>query len=238
MAVSRETLAEIHHAIGESKAVALGIVPLGLAFGLFMTQSGYAWWWTPIFSFVIYAGSMEFLAVSLVVSAMNPFTAALTGFMVNFRHAFYGLTFPRHRIPGAFARAYSTYALTDESYAIVSARPRLSGPAVLAVQIFCQVLWAVPGVVGALAGLALPPGLEGMDFALTALFIVLAWETFDMNRDWSLPILAAAFGVAALLVVPNQMLIVALCAYFVLLITRYRFPEWDRALTVKREGDR
>lgn len=158
----------------------LGLIPLGLAFGLLMTQSGYAWWWTPIFSIVIYAGSMEFLTINLVAAGITPLSAAVTGFLVNFRHIFYGLTYPRHLIGTRRGRIYSTYALTDESYAIVSAQPpgTLSGVQLLTVQALCQTLWVIPGITGALVGIALPEGIQGMEFALTALFVVLAWETF------------------------------------------------------------
>ena len=72
--------------------IAVGVVPLGLAFGVLMVQTGFDWWWTPIFSIVIYAGSMEFLAISMVTGGVTPAVAAVTGFMVNFRHIFYGLT--------------------------------------------------------------------------------------------------------------------------------------------------
>ena len=83
---------EIRAALKDLWVVGLGLIPLGLAFGLVMTQAGFAWWWTPIFSIVIYAGSMEFLAVQLVSAGVGPLSAAVTGFMVNFRHIFYGLT--------------------------------------------------------------------------------------------------------------------------------------------------
>lgn len=55
---------EIKKGIKDSWAVAIGLIPLGLAFGLLMVQTGFAWWWTPIFSIVVYAGSMEFLAIA------------------------------------------------------------------------------------------------------------------------------------------------------------------------------
>lgn len=89
---------EIHKGIKDTWAAALGLIPLGLAFGLLMVQSGFSWWWTPIFSIVIYAGSMEFLAISMVTGGVSALSSLLTGFMVNFRHIFYGLTFPRKRI--------------------------------------------------------------------------------------------------------------------------------------------
>ena len=87
-----ETRNEIRAALKDLWVVGLGLIPLGLAFGLVMTQAGFAWWWTPIFSIVIYAGSMEFLAVQLVSAGVGPLSAAVTGFMVNFRHIFYGLS--------------------------------------------------------------------------------------------------------------------------------------------------
>src|SRR5699024_1633022 len=108
----------IPHAIGLAMPVGLGKVPLGLAFGLLLTQMGLAWFGAPIFSFVIYAGSMEFLALSLVTGGVGPLSAALYGLLVNFRHVFYALNYPLHVIRSRLARAYGIYALTDETYAI------------------------------------------------------------------------------------------------------------------------
>ncbi|QGU08695.1 Inner membrane protein YgaZ [Corynebacterium occultum] len=234
--VSRETLGEIKGGIKETWAVGLGLIPLGLAFGLLVTQSGFAWWWAPIFSFIIYAGSMEFLTLNLVIAGVGPLTAAITGFMVNFRHVFYGLTFPRKEIHSPVGKLYSTYALTDESYAIVSARPpgKISGARVLTIQIFCQSLWVIPGILGALAGELIPPGLQGMEFALTALFVVLTWESFQNNRDFSLPLLAMLLTLIAGFIAPTQMLVIALIAYFLILVARYRFPNLDRAMELRR----
>lgn len=235
MRVSLERLREIRGGIRETSAVGLGLVPLGLAFGLLMVQSGYAWWWTPIFSIVIYAGSMEYLAIGLITAGVGPFSALLTGFMVNFRHIFYGLTFPRHSINSRAGRAYSTYALTDESYAIASARPpgKISGTRTLTIQIVCQMLWVIPGIIGAVVGQVLPEGLKGMEFALTALFVVLAWEAFTNNKDWSLPLTAVVLALVAGLLAPGQLLVIALSTYFVILLLRFRFEQLDHRMELK-----
>jgi len=225
---------EIHKGIKDTWAAALGLIPLGLAFGLLMVQSGFSWWWTPIFSIVIYAGSMEFLAISMVTGGVSALSSLLTGFMVNFRHIFYGLTFPRKRINSPVGKAYSTYALTDETYAIVSALPRevrLSGTRILSIQIFCQILWVGGGIVGALAGQVIPSSVEGMEFALVALFVVLAMDSFRNNQDLSLPLSAAALGILAAFITPGQLLMVSLSAYFLLLIIRYLSPRVDNSLT-------
>ncbi len=230
--------AEIIKAIQTCMPIAVGVVPLGLAFGVLMVQTGFDWWWTPVFSIVIYAGSMEFLAISMVTGGVTPAVAAVTGFMVNFRHIFYGLTFPRDEIRNRFGRAYSTYALTDESYAVLSAFPRGSRPSgafVFTVQLFCQVLWVVSGMIGALAGQAIPPSIKGLDFALVALFIVLAIDSFQNNKDYSLPLSAAVLGVLAGFLFPGQLLMVALSAYFLLLVVRYLSPRVDSAMILRRE---
>lgn len=157
--------------------------------------------------------------------------------MVNFRHIFYGLTFPRDTIRLVLERVYSTYALTDESYAIVSALPRgekLSGPRVLTIQIFCQALWVLPGIVGAVAGQAVPDSVQGMEFALVALFVVLAFDSFKNNPDYSLPVISGIIALVCALLVPGQMLMVALVVYFLVLIARFFSPRLDAALTWKR----
>ena len=231
--------AEIIKAIQTCMPIAVGVVPLGLAFGVLMVQTGFDWWWTPIFSIVIYAGSMEFLAISMVTGGVTPAVAALTGFMVNFRHIFYGLTFPRDQISGRLGRAYSTYALTDESYAVLSAFPRDSRPSgafVFTVQLYCQVLWVGSGIVGAVAGQAIPLSVKGLEFALVALFIVLAIDSFQNNKDFSLPLSAAALGILAGFVFPEQLLMVALSAYFLLLVVRYLSPRIDNVLILRREA--
>nr|WP_272508788.1 AzlC family ABC transporter permease [Corynebacterium pilbarense] len=212
--------------------VALGLVPLGLAFGLLMTQSGFAWWWTPIFSTVIYAGSMEFLAIDMVLTGVGPVSSAITGFMVNFRHLFYGLTYPRSAIRRGLPSAYATYALTDEVYAITSTlRDRPSGPRLLTISIVCQIAWVVSGIVGALAGAVIPAGVEGFDFALTALFAVLAFEAFQASRDLSAPLIAGSLALAAAVVLPGQVIIVALVSYFFVLLLRFWASRVDDTLT-------
>jgi len=78
----------------------MGLFPLGIAFGVLLTQSGFAWWWTPLFSLLIYAGSLEFLAIGLFLALTPLASVALTTFLVNFRHVFYGLSFPLHLVRG------------------------------------------------------------------------------------------------------------------------------------------
>jgi 4-azaleucine resistance transporter AzlC len=225
--VSPTTRSEVAAGVRASWTVGLGLLPLGLAFGLLVSQSGFAWWWTPVFSFVIYAGSMEFLAISLVTGGVAPLSAAVTGFLVNFRHIFYGLSYPVSAVRSPVAKAYGVYALTDETYAILSSHrgATWTQPKVMAVQAFCQASWVLPGIVGALVGAALPMDVEGLDFALTALFVVLAIEAMSARRDVLLPVVAVVTGVVGLLISRDQMLLIGLTLYFAFLVGRFL---WDR----------
>lgn len=225
-------MTQIRLGVRDTWLVALGLIPLGLAFGVLMTQTGFAWWWTPIFSTVIYAGSMESLAVSMVTGGLGPVSSAITGFMVNFRHLFYGLTYPRSEIPRGLPSAYATYALTDEVYAITSTlRERPSGARLLTISVVCQLAWVLSGIAGALAGAVIPTGVEGFDFALTALFAVLAYEAFQTSRDLSAPLIAGTLALVAAFLLPGQVIILALLSYFLVLVLRFWFPRVDDSLS-------
>src|SRR3546814_8178273 len=76
--------------------------------------------WAPVFSVLIYAGSMEFLAIGLVTGGAGLLQVATTTFFVNFRHVFYGLSFPLRKVRSAVGRLYGVHALTDEAYALRS----------------------------------------------------------------------------------------------------------------------
>ena len=115
---------------------------------------------------------MEFLAIGLLVTLTPVYSLAVATLLVNFRHVFYGLSFPLRSVRSLLGRIYSVYALTDEVYAIVATKPRsdMSGPRIVTIQLVCQFLWVIPGLIGAVVGAALPAGLDGLQFALTALY--------------------------------------------------------------------
>jgi hypothetical protein len=94
---------DVAAALRDSASVGLGLVPLGLAFGVVVTHAGLPWWCAVLFTSVVYAGSLEFLLVPLAVAAVPLATVALTAFLVNVRRVFYSLSFPLHRVNGRLA---------------------------------------------------------------------------------------------------------------------------------------
>lgn len=203
----------------------LAFIPLGMALGFLVVHAGLAWWWAPVFAGVIYAGSLEFLMVALVAGSAPVATVAVTSLVVNSRHIFYALSFPLHRVSGLPAKLYSTYTLSDEAYA-VAVSPEAQGWAtrpILFMQLTFHLLWVTGAGLGGLVGEALPiDRLVGLDFALTALFIVLGIEAYRQRPDRLTAAIAVACAVGAWLVVPGQMLVCAFAAFTAMLLLRRR----------------
>ncbi|RPF27171.1 AzlC family ABC transporter permease [Georgenia muralis] len=214
---------EVAAAVRDTAAVGMGYLPLGAAFGILLVGSGLAWWWAPVFSVLIYAGSMEFLAISLVTGGVGLAQVALTTFFVNFRHVFYGLSFPLLEIRSTAGRLYGVHALTDEAYALLATRPhaQLTGTRVLATEILCHAYWVAGSTTGALLGSRLGLQVEGMGFALTALFVVLTIDAFRASPDVPTLVVALACAALALVVAPGSMLVIALTAFVLVLLARF-----------------
>ena len=125
--------AEVRSGVAVTLGAGLGLFPLGMAFGMLVVQAGLPAWVAPLFSVVVFAGSVELLLVSLVVAGTPLLTIAVTVFLVNFRHVFYAFSFPLGVVRGRLARIYSMGALIDEAYAIAAARQaqeKLKAPSV------------------------------------------------------------------------------------------------------------
>lgn len=210
-------------ALTDTVSVGVALVPLGVAFGLLVVEAGLSWWWAPLFSVFIYAGSLEFLAIGLVVAATPLASIALATLLVNFRHVFYALSFPLYAVRGRAARTYSMYALTDEAYALAHHIPEAERTTarIVWMQVLCQSYWVLGGIVGALLGEVLPEVPRGMWFALTALFTVLALDAFRHSRDVPSPVLALGSALVALLVAPGEMLVVAMLLFLAALTARF-----------------
>lgn len=219
------TRADVVAGVRDAVGVGMGYVPLGAAFGVLLVTSGLEWWWAPVFSVLIYAGSMEFLAIGLVTGGASLATAATTAFFVNFRHLFYGLSFPLQLVRSRLGRVYGVHALTDEAYAVVTTRTAagapMSGARVLATEALCHLFWVTGSTAGALLGAGLGLGVEGLGFALTALFVVLSIDAYRAAPDALTAAVAVGCAGLGLWFAPDGMLVLALSAFAVALLVRY-----------------
>jgi len=181
-----------------SLPVAFGYVPLGMAFGVLLVGLGYDWWWAPVMGLVIYAGSAQFLAVSLLAAGAGVVDAFVATLLLNLRHVFYGLTvLDRYRALG-WGQGYAVFGLTDETFSLLAGEPARERDRrfVLGVTGLNQGWWVAGCAVGALAGGSLPFHTQGLAFSLTALFAVLLVEQWKKQFQ---PIPAAGALAAAAL---------------------------------------
>ncbi|WP_304502250.1 AzlC family ABC transporter permease [Brachybacterium sp. FME24] len=215
---------EIATGIRLSFAAGLGMFPIGVAFGLLVVQSGLPWWVAPGLSIFLFAGSVELLLVGLMVVGTPLATIALTTLLVNFRHVFYAFSFPLRVVRHPLARLYSVYALIDEAYAVSAARPGTwTGPRLVAMQMAFQSYWVGGGLVGVAIASFLPGQIEGLDFALCALFITLTLDACRSRREIPSLLLAALAFSLALLLVPGSALFAGLLGFLALLVARFLF---------------
>lgn len=225
----RRARTDLALAFRDSASVGVGLFPIGMAFGVLVVHSGLPWWWAAVCTAFVYAGSLEFLLVGLVVAAVPLAQIALTTFLVNFRHVFYALSFPLHRVRRR-GRAYGTFAMTDEAYAITAAAPpgSMSSARILWLQLFCQAYWVGGAVAGALLGGLIPDSVAGLDFALTALFVVLALDAVRAGRDLPAPVMALISSLVATVLFPEQMLVTAMALFTAALLVRYAMTRSTR----------
>ena len=200
--------------------VMCGYLFLGTAFGATLAQAGFGPVWALMMSGLVYAGSLQFVMVPLMASGAALMTVALTALMVNARHLFYGVSFiDRFRRMGRL-RPYMVFSLTDETYSVFCGlEGEESNGVMLRVALYDQLYWVTGSVVGALLARQLPFDLTGIDFSMTALFIVICLER-ALNRADRLPVAVGGVCAVACLVRlgPDNFLAPALAATAVLLM--------------------
>ena len=214
--------AEVRKGITSSFAVGLGMVPLGVAFGLLVLQAGLPWWMAPALSIFVYAGSLELFLITMIVATTPLATIALTSFLVNFRHVFYAFTYPIDALHSPIAKAYGVYALTDETYAVTAVKPDgWTGWSLIPLQISLQLYWVGGGLIGVLAGAVFPPSLEGLEFAMCALFITLTLDATRNREQVTSLVLAGVAFLAASALTPNAALFTGLLIFVGTLVIRF-----------------
>lgn len=175
------------YAFARSLPVLAGYLVLGLGFGVLLASKGYGLGWAVVMSTLIYAGSMQYLAVDLLAGGASLVAAALMTLTVNARHLFYGVSMvERYRDVGP-AKPYLVFALTDETYSLVCSGEPPAGVDrkgyFLLVSLLDHLYWIAGSALGALLGGALPFDSTGIDFSMTALFLVVMTEQWRTSRD-------------------------------------------------------
>lgn len=218
MEVEVKPIKQPHHAAALRAAfpatipVLTGYLCIGMAYGLLMANAGYGVFWELLLSLLCYAGSMEFVAVSLLTAGFDPVQALLMALMINARHAFYGLSMLEKYRGTGWARPFLIFSLTDETFSLVSTLEPLDGVTrrdfYFWISLLDYLYWQVGSVLGALIGGLLPFDTTGLDFALTALFIVLFLEQWRKRENRPAALIGLGCTAVSLAVVGADRLVI------------------------------
>ena len=173
--------------------VLTGYLFIGIAFGVMYQEKGYNFLWAALMSLLVYAGSGQYLAVNFFAPGVSFVQVIFMTFMVNVRHIFYGLSLLERFADMGKRRLYMIFSLTDETYSLYFVTRVPKGvdekKFLLAIALLDQSYWIIGSVIGALAGSMIPFDATGIDFAMTALFLVIFVEQWMSSRQ-HLPALA------------------------------------------------
>lgn len=192
------------YAFVRSLPIMAGYIVLGLGFGVLLQSKGYGVGWALAMGGLIYAGSMQYVAIDLLAGSASLISAALMTLMVNARHLFYGISMlERYKDTGA-AKPYLIFALTDETYSVVCSGDVPNGvdrkKYYFWVSLLDQFYWVVGCVAGALLGSVLPFDTTGIDFSMTALFLVVMVEQWRSTRDHTPALVGLGVSLVCLLI--------------------------------------
>ena len=206
-----------------SLPVMAGYVVLGIGFGIIARQSGFGFWWVLAMSGLIYAGSMQYVGVSLLTGGASLLATALTTLMVNARHLFYGISMIKNYETAGRKKPYLIFALTDETYSLVCSGAAPEGVDyhryAFWLSLFDHCYWVLGSVLGALIGSIAGLDFTGVDFAMTALFLTVLVEQWKSTREHLPALIGLGSSLLCLLVFgPDRFLIPAMVLITLLLL--------------------
>ena len=192
------------YAFKQSIPIMAGYIVLGMGFGVLLEAKGYGVLWAIAMSVFIYAGSMQYVAIDLITGGAPVIATALMTLMVNARHLFYGISMlDKYKDTGKY-KPYLILALTDETYSLVCSGEIPDGvdknKYYFLVSLFDQIYWVLGSVAGSVLGSVLNFNTTGIDFSMTALFLVVFVEQWKSTKDHKSAITGVVASVVCLLI--------------------------------------
>lgn len=221
-------LKTLRYAFIRTLPVLCGYLFLGIAFGLLLQEGGYDFRWALLISASVYAGSMQFVMLSFLGSGVSLLSVALMTLSVNCRHIFYGLSMLSSYNGMGRAFPYMVFSLTDETYSLLIS-PEAIPPELdekrtkLYISVLDQFYWVLGSVLGAALGQIIPFDMTGIDFAMTALFVVIFVEQWRSAKTHLPALVGGGCALISLLLLgADAFLMPALCASCALLLVLHQ----------------
>jgi len=204
-----------------------GYLVLGFGFGIILKANGFEAYLAVVMSIAIYAGSMQYVAVGLLASGASLITVALTTFMVNARHLFYGISMlDKYKNTGK-RKPYLIFALTDETYSLLcndhpDVPPEERKNYYFFVSLLNHIYWVAGSALGAVVGSLVKFNSQGIDFVLTALFITIFLEQWLTARKHAPAVMGVAVSVLCLILFGSESFLIPTMLVILLLLCLYK----------------
>ena len=209
-----------------SLPVMAGYVVLGIGFGILLGEAGFGPLWALLFSLLVFAGSMQFVGVSLIAGGASVLVTAMTTLMVNARHIFYSVSmYDIYRSAGK-KKPLLIFTLTDETYSLLcdGKTPEGEDPHTyrLLVSLFNYGYWVLGSFLGGLLGQIIPFDTTGIDFSMTALFVTVFVEQWTGTKEHRPALLGVAATVLCLVLFGKEIFLIPSMVVITLALTALR----------------
>ena len=203
--------------------VLTGYLFLGAGFGILLSETGYNALWAAAMALFMFAGSGQYLAVSLLASKASLISVAIATLLVNARHIFYGISLIDAYKGAGKKKPYMIFALTDETYTLVTQNEPPEGMKrhtyCFLVSLLDQIYWIIGCVLGSLAGTYIPISFEGVEFVLTALFVTMFVEQWLNNKNHLPALIGVVSTVLCLALFGKDIFLIPSMALIAILLT-------------------
>ena len=202
--VSKKIKAAFFAAFPNTIPIFAGFLFLGIAYGIYMNQSGFKFYYPMFMSFIIFAGSVEFATVSWLLGSFDPVNIFFLTLMINARHLFYGLSMlEKYNIPG-WKKLYLIYGMCEESFSINATldvpKDIDKGLFMFFVTMLNQIYWVAGATIGGIFGSFIPFDTKGIEFVMTALFVVIFLENWLKEKDHSASVIGLFISFICLMI--------------------------------------
>lgn len=217
---------EIKKAFEVSIPVMMGYGILGFAFGLLLVSFDYDWYLAPIMSLFIYAGALQFVAINFFNAKAGFVDIAIASYFVNIRQSFYGLSLLKRFKKTGKLKPYLIFGLTDETYALLTTikddEQLKKRWYYFFLTAFNQSYWFIGSTLGAIVGSSVKFDTAGLEFSLTALFVVLCIEQYKSLQN-SIPfIIGLVASLFSLVFIPSDKMLIASIIIALILMFSFR----------------
>ena len=206
--------------------VLTGFIFLGIAYGILMSGRGFGWQWILLTSSVVFAGALQFVGISLLTSAFDPLYAFLIAVSINARHLFYGISMLEKFSGVGKIKPYLIFGMCDETFSILcTAQPpeNVDKKAFMfAVTLLNQSYWVIGGVIGGLIGPLLTFDTYGIDFVMTAFFVVIFINQWQASTNRAPALIGLGAATAGLLIFGADNFIIPAMILIIVCLTAFR----------------